>query len=45
MSGGFEPTQARNNWRKVVWDRYLVDLGHRMAICGYFQGFPSVLQI
>ena len=23
----------------------MVDLGHRMVICGYFQGFPSALQI
>ena len=47
MSGNFESTQARNTLfeGKQCEDKFLSDLGHKMAKSGYFQGFHSVLQI
>ena len=47
MSGNCEPTQARNTTfkGKQCEGKFLVELGHKMATSGYFQGFPSVLQI
>ena len=47
MRGNYEPTQARNiTFEGKQFDgKFLADLGHKMATSGYFQGFPSVLQI
>ena len=47
MSGNYEPTQARNTTFEEKWCecKFLTDLGQKMAASGYFQDFPSVLQI
>ena len=47
MRGNYESTQARNTTfeGKQCEVKFLADLGDKMATSGYFQGFPSVLQI
>ena len=47
MRGKYESTQARNTTfeGKQCEGKFLADLGYKMAASGYFQGFPSVLQI
>ena len=47
MSGNFKSTQARNTFieGKKFEDKFLSDLGHKMATSGYFWDFPSVIVI
>ena len=45
-SGNFESTQARNGVRESsVRETFLVNLVHKVATSGYFEGYPSFLQI